>query len=96
MIPPIVERLMGHLMAKGMGKDEAQAAAIAHLQKSGVLKPGTLTLSDVGKVRNAMTPAQRAGVRALPDFKNKNAVPPYKQARQAVMVHAPTRTKAKK
>lgn len=96
MIPPIVARLMAHLMAKGMSEEQARASAIAHLQKSGVLKPGSLQLTDVGKVRDAMTPAQRAGVRAMPDFKQKNAVPPYKQARHSVMVHAPTRTKPKK
>ena len=40
-MPKILDRLVGQLQAKGMGKSQAFDIATKSLQKAGDLKPGT-------------------------------------------------------
>lgn len=63
-MPKIVERLVGQLQAKGMGKSQAYAVAVKQQQKAGNLKPGSTTLTDKGKKRQEMGAAGRAKDRA--------------------------------
>jgi hypothetical protein len=62
--PEILDRLVQQLQNKGMSKDKAFAIANSQLQKNGVLKKGSQELTDKGKKRNSMSPAERAKDRA--------------------------------
>ncbi len=58
-MPDILERLVSQLQAKGMDKKKAYAVAVSSMQKAGNIdKHGKLT--EKGKKRSKMTPAQRA------------------------------------
>lgn len=63
-VPPIVKRLRSQLKAKGMNAGQAAAVANKTLQKSGVLKGGSMTLTSKGKKRQKMGAAGRAKDRA--------------------------------
>ena len=60
----IYDRLIQQLLDRGVDKDRAHAIATAQLQKSGVFKKGTRTLTAKGKKRQAMGAAGRAKDRA--------------------------------
>jgi len=57
-MPKILTRLTNLLKAKGMSSGQAAAVATSQLQKHGILRDGQLTAK--GKVRNSMSPAERA------------------------------------
>ena len=59
-VPAIVTRLRSQLKAKGMNAGQAAAVANKTLQKSGVLKPGTTTLTKKGQKRQSMGAEGRA------------------------------------
>ncbi len=62
--PPILTRLIEQIMARGTPEADAREIAIAAGVKAGNLHPdGTAT--EQGKVRGAMTPAERAIDRAV-------------------------------
>lgn len=63
-VPPIVKRLRSQLKAKGMNAGQAAAVANKTLQRSGVLKGGSMTLTSKGKKRQKMGAAGRAKDRA--------------------------------
>lgn len=63
-VPAIVKRLRSQLEAKGMNAGQAAAVANKTLQKSGVLKKGSMTLTDKGEKRQKMGAAGRAKDRA--------------------------------
>ena len=63
-VPPIVKRLRSQLETKGMNAGQAAAVANKTLQKSGVLKKGSMTLTSKGKKRQAMGAEGRAKDRA--------------------------------
>lgn len=63
-MPKILERLIGQLQANGMPKSEAYGVATKHLQKAGVLQPGSEALTSKGKERQAMGASGRAVDRA--------------------------------
>jgi len=63
-VPAIVKRLRSQLKAKGMNAGQAAAVANKTLQKSGVLKKGSMTLTSKGKKRQKMGAAGRAKDRA--------------------------------
>lgn len=63
-VPAIVKRLRSQLQAKGMNPGQAAAVANKTLQNSGVLKSGSMTLTDKGKKRQKMGAAGRAKDRA--------------------------------
>lgn len=63
-IPPIVKRLRSQLKAKGMNPGQAAAVANKTLQKSGVLKPGSMELTKKGAERQRMGAEGRAKSRA--------------------------------
>lgn len=54
----MIDRLHG--IMEGKGVPNARAEAIAHLQKSGVLYPGTERLTALGLERTRMGPVERA------------------------------------
>lgn len=58
--PKIVKRLESQLKNKGMNPGQAAAVASSTLQKSGVLKKGTLQLTKKGKKRTKMGASGRA------------------------------------
>lgn len=58
----MIDRLTRQMSGKGV--PNARAEAVAHLQKSGVLRKGTETLTVKGHERTAMGPAGRAKDRA--------------------------------
>jgi hypothetical protein len=62
----MIDRLHKTLDAKGVPNPRAEA--VTHLQNSGVLHPGTETLTTLGVMRTKMGPIERAkdrGARAL-------------------------------
>jgi len=63
-VPKIVKRLRSQLQAKGMNPGQAAAVANKTLQKSGVLKSGSMELTKKGSDRTAMGAAGRAKDRA--------------------------------
>lgn len=63
-VPAIVKRLRSQLEAKGMNAGQAAAVANKTLQKSGVLKKGSMSLTDKGKKRQKMGAEGRAKDRA--------------------------------
>jgi len=54
----MIDRLHSIMQSKGV--PNARAEAVAHLQKSGVLKPGTENLTPLGLARTRMGPIERA------------------------------------
>jgi hypothetical protein len=62
--PKIVKRLESQLKAKGMNPGQAAATASKTLQKSGVLKKGSLELTKKGEKRTKMGAEGRAKDRA--------------------------------
>lgn len=58
--PKIVKRLVSQLERKGMNTGQANAVARKTLQKSGVLKKGSDTLTTKGEKRTAMGAEGRA------------------------------------
>jgi len=63
-VPAIVKRLRSKLKAKGMNAGQAAAVANKTLQRSGVLKGGSMSLTSKGKKRQKMGAAGRAKDRA--------------------------------
>jgi hypothetical protein len=63
-VPAIVKRLRSQLKAKGMNAGQAAAVANKTLQRSGVLKGGSMSLTSKGKKRQKMGAAGRAKDRA--------------------------------
>jgi hypothetical protein len=63
-MPPILERAVQQLQAKGKSKSSAFAIATSQLQKSGVLKRGSQQLTSKGVKRQAMGAEGRAKERA--------------------------------
>jgi hypothetical protein len=62
-MPAILDRLVNQLKARGV--KEPYPAAVARLQKYGILKEGSDSeLTPKGAERNAMSPAERATDRA--------------------------------
>ena len=71
-MPPILERLVSQLQAKGYSKSSAYAIATKSLQKAGDLAPGTQRATAKGTRRGFMSPAQRATDRAMKRSKKKH------------------------
>lgn len=63
-MPPILERLVGQLQAKGMPSSKARAVAISSLQRAGDLKKGSTKATAKGLHRGLMSPGARAKDRA--------------------------------
>lgn len=63
-MPPILDRLVKQLKAKGVSTSSAFAIATKSLQKAGDLKAGTREATIKGKRRGQMTPGARAKDRA--------------------------------
>ena len=71
--PQILHRLASQLTSRGV--ENPYAAATAQLEKHGLMKDGQLT--EKGKVRNAMSPAERAKDRAAKYSGGKHAPGDY-------------------
>lgn len=63
-MPAILNRLVSQLKAKGHNDEAARAIAVAALQRSGNLKPGTEEATAKGIKRGNMSPGERAKDRA--------------------------------
>lgn len=63
-MPAILKRLVSQLKSKGHDDESAHAIAVAALQRSGNLKPGTEEATSKGIRRGNMSPAERAKDRA--------------------------------
>lgn len=63
-MPKILDRLKFQLKEQGHDEEAAHAIAVAALQKSGNLKPGTEEATPKGERRGNMSPGQRAIDRA--------------------------------
>lgn len=63
-MPAILTRLVSQLKAKGYNDRSAHAIAVAALQRSGNLKPGTEEATSKGVERGRMSPGERAKDRA--------------------------------
>lgn len=63
-MPPILERVVSQLMAKGMPKSKAFAIGTSGLQKAGDLQKGSTKLTAKGLQRQKMGAAGRAKDRA--------------------------------
>lgn len=63
-MPPILDRLVSQLKAKGLSESSAFAIATKTLQRAGDLKPGTREATIKGGTRGRMTPSARAIDRA--------------------------------
>ena len=63
-MPKILNRLVQQIMASGKSRDAAYPIAVSQLHKHGILKKDSLELTPHGRVRDAMTPKQRAISRA--------------------------------
>jgi hypothetical protein len=63
-MPPILDRLIHQLKAKGHNDEAAHSIAVAALQRSGNLKRGTEEATPKGIKRGKMSPGQRAIDRA--------------------------------
>ena len=74
-MPAILERLARQLRSKGVSN--SYAIATSQLQKHGILKKGSTDLTDYGKKRNTMSPAERAKDRAA-KYSGKNKAADYK------------------
>lgn len=61
-MPKILDRLVRQLRSRGVKSPYGMATSI--LQKNGILKKGTRSLTPKGKKRNSMSPGQRAKSRA--------------------------------
>lgn len=70
-MPPILDRLVKQLRAKGKTKSSAFAIATSTLQRAGDLKPGSQAATSKGIRRGKMTPAQRSRDRASKLSKHK-------------------------
>lgn len=73
----IVERLTSQLEAKGMPEGKAHHVAVTTLQRAGVLRPGTETLTPKGEERQAMGAAGRAKDRAATESGGKRSPDDY-------------------
>ena len=58
-MPGLLDKAVAKIKATGQPASKAWPMAVASLQKSGSLKPGTLKPTKQGVARNKMTPAQR-------------------------------------
>lgn len=67
----ILTRLVSQLKANGMGAAQANAVAVAQLQKAGNLKKGSIEPTAKGVKRGNMTPAERAKDRAAKESGGK-------------------------
>ncbi len=76
-MPPILERLVKQLQAKGYQKSSAFAIATSQLQKAGDLKKGSTKPTAKGTRRGKMTPAERAKDRASKYSKGKHKPKDY-------------------
>jgi hypothetical protein len=74
---PILRRLISQLIRNGKSPADARRIAIAALQKSGNLKPGSTEPTEKGIARGKMTPAQRAIDRAKKKSKGEYKYNPY-------------------
>lgn len=58
--PKILRRLMAQLMDTGISVDKAGAIATKKLQQQGILKPGSMELTEYGVQRDEMSAGDRA------------------------------------
>jgi hypothetical protein len=58
--PKILKRLVSQLENKGMDTNKAYSVAVGQLQKAGVLKKDSLSLTPKGVKRNKMSAEERA------------------------------------
>jgi hypothetical protein len=63
--PTILKRLTHQIKENSPGVKDPEAAAIAALQRYGSFKEGTMELTEGGKIRNEMSPGERAIDRAV-------------------------------
>jgi hypothetical protein len=78
----MIDRLHGIMQSKGV--PNARAEAIAHLQKSGVLYPGTERLTPLGLARTRMGPIERAKDRLARSLGHERSEIGYKAGRPYV------------
>ena len=62
-MPGLLDKAVDKIKARGVKPNAAYPIAVASLQRAGDLKKGSLQLTQKGKQRQAMTPAQRAATR---------------------------------
>ncbi len=58
-MPEILDSLHSTLMKKGYNSGQAYAIAVGRLQEYGILKKGTVVLTEKGKVREKMGKSKR-------------------------------------
>jgi len=58
-MPGLLDKAVERIKQRGMPASKAWPIAVASLQKSGSLKPGSLKATAQGKARNRMTRQQR-------------------------------------
>jgi hypothetical protein len=58
-MPPLLDKAVSRIKARGVKTSRAWPIAVASLQKAGDLKKGSLKATKQGTARNAMTRAQR-------------------------------------
>ena len=63
--PTILKRLTQQIKENSPGVKDPEAAAITALQRYGSFKKGTTELTEGGKIRNEMSPGDRAIDRAV-------------------------------
>jgi len=68
--PEILNRLIKQL--KAQGDRNASTNALSYLRKFGLIELNSLSLTEKGKIRNEMTPAQRAEDRRVKDSNNNH------------------------
>jgi hypothetical protein len=64
MAPGLLDRAVSQIKKTGLPAKAAWPIAVASLQKSGALKPNSVTPTAKGVARGKMTPAQRAKTRS--------------------------------
>lgn len=84
--PKILKRLKFQLSNKGYSPEAASKIAIAGLQKSGNLKPGSTEPTKKGVVRGGMTAAERAKDRAAKESGRKPSDYKYNQLNNTARV----------
>lgn len=76
-MPPILDRLVKQLKAKGKSKEAAYAIATSSLQRAGDLKKGSTEATSKGKRRGSMSPGERAKDRAAKYSNGKHSTSAY-------------------
>ena len=93
-MPKIWDRLVSQLKAKGV--KNPQAVATSQLQKSGVLKKGSMELTEKGKKRQALGAAGRAKSRAVAESGKKMSEYNYNPRTNRATLKKKVRKNAKK